>query len=125
MDSITVRCKMCKHAMKFSAEKAGKRAKCPKCDTILLIKAEEEPKKQDQDTNITAKPDAAAAPAPPATDEEDPTGGYEVKLDPELEERRRALQEEEESKKKKERKKLPKVTRKIKAIPDAESWEKV
>jgi hypothetical protein len=126
MDAITVRCKMCKHAMKFSAEKAGKRAKCPKCDTIVLIVAEEEAKKPEPETAVAA---GAASPAPaasPAADDEYGTPvGYDVTLDPELEERRKEREAEEKAKKKKDRKKLPKMGRKIKAIPDAESWNKV
>jgi hypothetical protein len=110
MEHIVIRCKMCKHAMKFSAEKVGKRAKCPKCDAIVLIQAEP----------------VAEAPAskPPADDE---VGGYDVTLDPELEElaKKRQAEEDAKAKAKKERKKLPKVARKIKAIPDAESWEKI
>jgi hypothetical protein len=122
MDAIIVRCKMCKHAMKFSAEKAGKRAKCPKCDAIVLIKAEEEAKKPEP-APVAAAPDAPAA-APP-DDDEDSTGGYEVYLDPEIERRRKAMAEEEErARKKKDKKNLPKVGRKVKAIPDAELWDK-
>src|SRR5436305_880603 len=77
MDSITVRCKMCKHAMKFSSEKAGKRAKCSKCDTVLVI----EPAQQnDADENV-----AVAVEEPkPAVQEEDDVGAYEVFTDPEL-----------------------------------------
>ena len=117
MDAIIVRCKMCKHAMKFSAEKAGKRAKCPKCDAIVLVETEAEP-----------APEVAAAPVVKAVDdEEDATGGYDVFIDPEMEEikKRREAEEEAAGKKRKERKKLPKMLRKTKAIPDAESWNKV
>lgn len=123
MASITVRCSTCRHTMKFSAEKEGKRAKCPKCDAIIVIKPEEEP------APVAAAPEEAAAaveaPAPSAEDE-DSKGGYGVYLDPEIEERRKALAEEEARKAKdKKRKKLPKVGRKIKAIPDADAWKKV
>ena len=122
MESITLRCKMCKHAMKFSADKAGKRAKCPKCDAVNLIPAAAEP-----------EPAPAAVPAPEAKppvddDEYDAKGAYDVFTDPDIAERQKKLQEEEEASrgpKKKDRKKLPKVGRKVKAIPDAESWSKV
>lgn len=123
MDAIIVRCKMCKHAMKFSAEKAGKRAKCPKCDAIVLVEAEAEPARKEE-----SAPEAAVAPLVKAVDdEEDATGGYDVFTDPEMEEikKRREADEEAAVKKKKERKKLPKMLRKTKAIPDAESWNKV
>ena len=65
--------------------------------------------------------------AAPPDDEDDPTGGYDVKLDPELEELRRKRAEEEEAKKKarKAKQALPKMTRKKKAIPEAEAWKKV
>jgi hypothetical protein len=123
MDAIIVRCKTCKHAMKFSAEKAGKRAKCTKCDAIVLVKAEEEPEQEEGPA-----PEVAAAPVVKAVDEEDdPTGGYDVFTDPEMEEikKKREADEEANVKKRKEKKKLPKMLRKMKAIPDAESWNKV
>jgi hypothetical protein len=123
MDAIIVRCKMCKHVMKFSAEKAGKRAKCPKCDAIVLVEAEVEPARKEEPA-----PEVAAAPLVKAVDDEDDaTGGYDVFTDPEMEEikKRREAEEEAASKKKKDRKKLPKMSRKVKAIPDAESWSKV
>lgn len=116
MEAILIRCKMCKHAMKFSAEKAGKRAKCPKCDAINLIAAEAE-----------QKPDPPAAAPPPKPADEEEVGQYGVALDPELEAlaKQREAEEAAKAKAKKERKALPKVTRKVKAIPDAESWAKV
>jgi hypothetical protein len=123
MDAIIVRCKMCKHAMKFSAEKAGKRAKCPKCDAIVLVEADGAHARTEEPA-----PEVAAAPLVKAVDDEDdPTGGYDVFTDPEMEEikKRREAEEEAAGKKRKERKKLPKMLRKTKAIPDAESWTKV
>ena len=117
MDSITLRCDKCQHTMKFAAAKAGKKAKCSKCEAILLIQAAEEPKN-------------GTPPAPPPADDpfgDDSPGGYGVTLDPELEERRKAMEAEEaaKSKQRKKRDKLPSVTRKVKAIPDAEAWSKV
>jgi hypothetical protein len=119
MDSITLSCKTCKHMMKFAAAKAGKRAKCPKCEAILLIEQDAE-----------AKNGAPAPPPPPPADDpfgDESPGGYGVVLDPELEERRKAMEAEEAAKarQRKKRDKLPSVTRKVKAIPDAESWTKV
>lgn len=117
MEAILIRCKMCKHAMKFSAEKAGKRAKCPKCDAIVLIEADA---KKPEETPAEAPP----APKPP---QEEEVGQYGVALDPELEQlaEKRKQEEEAKAKAKKERKKLPKVGRKIRAIPDADAWSKV
>src|SRR5262249_20020311 len=127
MAAIAVRCKVCKHGMKFSAEKAGKRAKCPKCDTIVLIQAEEEAPQ----VKAGAEEAAAAVAAPAGTaatpDEDDAEGAYEVKLDPELEMLKKKREEEERAKARERRKRqsLPKVARKLKAIPDKDIWDKV
>ncbi len=106
--------------MKFSEEKAGKRAKCPKCGGIVpIVAAEPEPEKP---------PEPPPPPPPKPSDEDDGPALYDATVDPELEEIRKRMEAEEiESKKrkKKDKKKLPKVARKVKAIPDAESWEKV
>ena len=109
--------------MKFPAEKAGKRARCPKCDAVVVIPAEEKVEA------ITADAAAETVPtAPVVSEEDDPGGSYDVFTDPEIEERKKQLAaEEEESRKKKKKKKenLPTVTRKVKAIPDAEAWNTV
>ena len=144
---ISVRCKSCQHTMKFAASKAGKKARCPKCDALIVIEAEEEkiqlvdddapvqlvddpPAEQAAETPAPpAEPPPAAPPEPPKHDEfsDDGPSSYGVYVDPELEERQKAMQAEEESKKKKkkDKKKLPKVTRKVKAIDQAEEWTKV
>jgi hypothetical protein len=95
--------------MKFAADKAGKKAKCPKCKTILTIPAAEQ-----------ANGPVAATPS------DDDDAGYGVIVDHELEERRRQ-EEEAERKRLKElrKKKAPKVQKKFKSLPDAEAWEKV
>src|ERR1043166_4425240 len=71
MDAIIVRCGHCKHAMKFSAAKAGKKAKCTKCDAIVVVKAEEKEKKKDPArkvvTNTRAPREAPATAAPVVT----------------------------------------------------------
>jgi phage FluMu protein Com len=123
MDSINLRCKKCQHLMKFAAAKAGKRAKCTKCGEILLIQADEAPTNEEPE----APP---PPPAPPAANDpfgDESPGGYESTLDPELEERRLAREAEEvaKGKQRKKRDKLPSVTRKVKAIPEAEAWNKV
>jgi hypothetical protein len=123
MDAIIVRCKKCTHAMKFSAEKAGKKAKCPKCEAIVVVQADEEAQEKE-----AAPTEAAAAPVEKVVDpDDDPTGGYGVFTDPELEQimKQRAAEEEARTKKKKDKKKLPKMLRKMKVIADAESWAKV
>lgn len=111
---------MCKHTMKFSAEKAGKRAKCSKCDSILLIEHAKEPAQKKEAAVSVEEP----KPAPQEDYEGD--GAYETFLDPEIAKRQKELAEEEERKgKKKEKKIVHKVARKVKAIHDAESWAKV
>lgn len=137
MAPITVRCKACQHTMKFSAEKAGKKAKCSKCGTLAVIQAEEEPI-----ALVDAPPPLETAPpaAPPSEltaqepaekpfDEfaDDGPSSYGVWVDPELEKiaKQREQEEKDQAKKKKDKKALPKVARKIKPIPDAESWDKV
>lgn len=127
MDAIVVRCKTCKHAMKFSAEKAGKKSKCPKCDTIVLIKADEKPEPKPEEKPVKAEPAATPA-ASPSNGEDEGDGAYDVFTDPEIEERKKQIAAEEEARlknRKKDKKNLPKVTRKKKAIPDADSWKKV
>jgi len=113
---------MCKHAMKFSAEKAGKRAKCSKCDAVLVIEAATEPaKKKEEEVAV-----AVEEPKPAAQADDDDNSAYGVWVDPEIAARQKELAEEEERKKKKKEKKLlPKVTRKVKAIHEAEAWTSV
>ncbi|MBI3822088.1 MAG: hypothetical protein HY289_05335 [Planctomycetes bacterium] len=121
--------------MKFSAEKAGKKAKCPKCETIVVVQGEDdEVQKKETATAAKGAPEstavaAGAAPvaAAAASAEEDAGGAYGVFLDPELEEirKRRAAEEEAKARARKDRKKLPTVTKKIRAIPDADAWKKV
>jgi hypothetical protein len=138
MDAISIRCKACQHAMKFSADKAGKKAKCPKCGTIVAIQAEPAPPPA---PTPAEDPDAITlAPMPENVQTQEEAnkktedlfddGGpatYEATVDPELVARQQQMAEEEEAKKtaKKVRKKLPKVGRKVKALPDAEAWKKI
>lgn len=106
--------------MKFSAEKEGKRAKCPKCGGAVPIVAAVEPEKPPEPPPSPPKPVDEFADDGPAL--------YEATVDPELEEIRKRIEAEEEEarkRKKKGKKKLPKVARKVKAIPDADSWAKV
>ena len=129
MDAITVRCNMCKHAMTFSADKAGKRAKCKKCDAINVIEPAKEPEKKKKKSEDDAPPADAIAeadPKPAPSDLDAAEGSYGVYTDPELEKRKKELAKEmERDRKKKDKKVLPKVTRKVRAIADKESWAKV
>lgn len=144
MDAISIRCKSCQHAMKFSPDKAGKKAKCPKCGSIVVINVDEVAKEsappaappQDADMpKLEELPDIVAETARANEKDkvdlwtDDGPATYEAKVDEELVARQKALAEEEErkatQKKPKDKKKLPKVGRKVKALPDAESWKKV
>ena len=128
MSAITVRCKTCQHGMKFSAEKAGKRAKCPKCDTLILIQAEEEtPQVKAAAEEAVAAGAAPVVAAAPPSEEDDAAGSYGVSFDHELEEikKKRDAEERAKARAKKDRKALPKVARKKKAIPDAAAWDRV
>ena len=113
MDTITVRCPSCENKLRVGADKAGRRAKCPKCGKAVPIPAAEEP-----------PPVVAAAPPPPPPDDDDGPADYglvdhdsapppEVDLTGSL------------SPKKKDKKKAAKITRRTKTLPDKEQWEKV
>ena len=136
MDAISIRCKSCQHVMKFSADKAGKKAKCTKCGTLVAITADPAaPAKAADPDEITLAelPDEVKQAAETAKTEavdlfdDDGPETYEAKVDEELVARQKAIAEAEERKKteKKPKKSLPKVGRKVKALPDAESWKKV
>jgi hypothetical protein len=105
MEVIAVKC-ACGHAMKFPADKAGRKAKCPKCASVLVIPGAEE-----------AQTSASAG----EVDEQ-----YGVVIDHDLEERRRALEEAERQRLRElKKKKPPKIEKKFKSLPDADLWEKV
>jgi hypothetical protein len=108
MEVIKFSC-ACGHAMKFAADKAGRKAKCPKCTAIITV----------------PKGDQANGPAALSEDEEG-EGAYGIIVDKELEERRRQIDEENlERLKEARRKKAPKIVKKFKSLPDSELWEKV
>jgi hypothetical protein len=141
MESISIRCKSCKHQMKFSGDKAGKKARCSKCGKLTLIEAETVPPGESGDDGAAAlllvddspaapppdEPAPAPAPPPQKDDDDEGEGEYGVAIDKELEERQRVLKEQEAAKarQKKERQKLPEVTRKLKPIDNADEWSKV
>jgi hypothetical protein len=106
METISVSCTACGHAMKFGADKAGRKAKCPKCENVLTVPV-----------NGAAAPGAAQA-------EED--AGYGVVIDHELAELRAKREEADRLRQKEEKKKkAPTVKKKYKSLPEAELWEKV
>src|SRR4051794_24472962 len=64
---ITFKCTKCQHVLKIGAEKAGRKAKCPKCGQAVTI------------------PGANAAPEPPAKkpdDDEEDGGAYGLADEP-------------------------------------------
>jgi len=128
MDAHSIfRCKSCQHAMKFSAEKAGKKAKCPKCGTLVVIQRSRNrrrPIQRDASSGRRSDHVRRLAPMPEnvqtqaeankKVDDMFDDGGpatYEAKVDEELVERQKQRAEEEEAQKtaKKPKKKLPKV----------------
>jgi hypothetical protein len=112
MEPISVNCASCGHAMKFAPDKAGRKAKCPKCNAVFTIPTPEEAKA------------TAAAGAAAGQDEGD--GAYDVIVDRDLEEKRRRMEEEDRRRAKEaKKKKAPKIEKKFKNLPDAEEWEKV
>ncbi len=83
---ITFRCARCQHVLKIGTEKAGRKAKCPKCGEGLTVPgAEEEPVKQaeddeddasgyglaDEPVHVAPKVDLTAPIRPGAKDEDD------------------------------------------------------
>ncbi len=109
MEVIRVSC-ACGHAMKFAADKVGRKAKCPKCTAIIVVR----------------KPDEANGPVGAAAAEDEGDGAYGIIVDQELVERQRQIDEEEIQRLKEARKKkAPKILKKFKSLPDAELWEKV
>ncbi len=109
MDEIKVSCTSCKHTMRFSQDKAGRKTKCPKCGSVVVIEAAE------------ANGVAAAPPKP----EEDDLGAYGAADIITDEDKARKEEEGKKKKKKKKEKKSAKIQKKVRAIPDAEDWDKV
>jgi hypothetical protein len=109
MEAIRVTC-ACGHAMKFAADKVGRKAKCPKCTAIIVVR----------------KPDEANGAASAAAAEDEGEGAYGVIVDQELVERQREIEEAELLRQKEaKKKKAPKILKKFKSLPDSELWEKV
>src|SRR5437868_4493675 len=108
MEVIKFSC-ACGHSMKFAADKAGRKAKCPKCTAIITV----------------PKTDGVNGPAARGSEDEG-DGAYGIVVDKELEERRRQIEEEAVQRAKEaKKKKAPKILKKFKSLPDAELWEKV
>ncbi|MCI0377536.1 MAG: hypothetical protein L0215_08015 [Gemmataceae bacterium] len=105
MEAVSFRCTSCKQALKLSADKIGKRIRCPKCATELVV----------------PKSSASAAPA-----DEDGGGGYGIVIDKDEEAARQKRLAEADKKTKKakvDRAFLPKAKRK--SLQEPENWQRV
>jgi hypothetical protein len=117
MDFISFRCTSCNQGLKIGADKAGRKIKCTKCGTTLTIPgaspASAEP--------AGAALQAAAEPPPKMMDEEelDTKKGYGLSTAP-AEADQKVEDELQEVKQK-----APPLKRKLKTLPDLDSWEKV
>jgi DNA-directed RNA polymerase subunit RPC12/RpoP len=101
---MVVKCMSCKATLKFSAEKAGTKIQCPKCNAEVAL-----PKGED------TKPKRAG-------DDDDDAGGYQLAfVDDELERRKR----EEAHNRKAEKKEKMRITVRRKNIGDLDAWAKV
>jgi hypothetical protein len=116
MEAITVTCSSCQHLMRFGQDKAGRKAKCPKCGTLVVITAAEA---EDDDEEVEETPPPLPEPTKaPAQDDLGAYGATDVLGEEDK-------NKEPEKKAKGKKKKAPKIARKVRAIPDAEQWEKV
>lgn len=129
MDQISFRCSTCENVIKVSAERAGRKVKCNRCDAVLTIPSSSN---GDAAAGITASPPKKAAPKPPppkpADDDEDDgdKGGYGLMIDPrEEEEKKRRAEEERKARKKKKDEPAAQIQRRVKTIYDAKDWDKV
>src|SRR4051794_4967008 len=112
MDTITVQCPSCGHSLRFGADKAGRKAKCPKCGNTVPIPAADAP----------PPVVAAAPPPPPPADDDDGPANYGL-----VEETGKRMETDVIGKRepKAQKKNLPKLTRRTKTLADKEQWEKV
>jgi hypothetical protein len=111
MDAITISCASCQHTMRFGHDKAGKKAKCPKCGALVVIAAPEK------------NGEAAPLPEPaPKVEEKEELGAYGATEVIAAEDRNKV---DEKKKPDKKKKKPPKLARKIKALENADEWDKV
>jgi len=120
MDQISFRCTTCDHVLKVNADRAGRKAKCNRCNALLTIPAASPP--------VDEIAMASAAPPPkPFDDDDEPNDGkgYGFFLDPkEEEERKRKLAEAQKAGKKKKDEPTAQIKRRIKTIYDVQEWKK-
>jgi len=103
MEMMVVKCTGCKATLKFSAEKAGTKIPCPKCNAEVALP-------QSGDTR------------PKASADDDDAGGYQLAFhDDDLDRQKR----EEALNRKAEKKEKMRITVRRKNIGDLDSWAKV
>jgi ribosomal protein S27E len=113
MAFISFRCTSCNQGLKIGPDKAGRKIKCSKCGTVLVV----------PQAGIAAQPAAASAPEPPldpGADEQDDIKSYGMIAEPEITE-----PTNEDAKAKKPHEKPPPIKRKLKTLSDLDLWEKV
>jgi len=115
MPAIVVVCSSCKHKMRFGEDKAGRKAKCPKCGKPVVVAAPEENGEEEVK-------DVAPAPQAKPEPKGDELGAYGVTDVVNPDEKK---DDEDQKPDKKKKKKAPKLKRKIKALPDSDLWDKV
>lgn len=155
MEPIRFSCTKCQHVLRVGADKAGKKAKCPKCGTVLTIPAATAPAPAEAGAAAGKKEEPQPAPTPakkdPFADDEDGGGSYGFRADEELSEqqkkereniismyeKREEGDEEEDEKRSEEKEKEEELLRQRrkqrkarlasmrKAPTDPEAWEKV
>jgi predicted RNA-binding Zn-ribbon protein involved in translation (DUF1610 family) len=125
MALISFRCTSCNQGLKVGADKAGRKIKCTKCGTVLIVPS------SDSEEAKTAGASAAAArsttpglaPEEPkkkvVEEEENDMKGYGLLMEPEAEE------QQAPDKAKKDQQKAEPLKRKLKTLPDLDLWEKV
>jgi DNA-directed RNA polymerase subunit RPC12/RpoP len=78
-EMISFQCTGCSHQMRIGADKAGRKAKCPRCGTSMVIPA------ANPSGIATAAPPPLASPPPPPplppADDDDEGGAYQLKVD--------------------------------------------
>jgi len=117
MATISIKCTSCKAVLKLSADKAGRKVRCSKCNAAVAVPKEEKDEKTEKEKEKETPP-APPEPPKPAGDDDDDGKAYGVS-----EIIAEVAQVKEE--KKKAAKPKAKIKRKYKTISDPELWEKV
>lgn len=113
MAFISFRCTSCNQGLKIGADKAGRKIKCSKCGTVLVVPR--------VDGSAAAAAPPPPDPAPVAEgDEQQDFKSYGVLAEPEAPD-----QAADDGKAKKPQVKLPPLKRKLKTLADLDLWEKV